>query len=304
MKSTNTITITSPYLFGDKVFEMPCEHKVSNKKKGKKSEVYPFQVKDAQKMIKFFKSHEMWTYYLVFVVGINMARRIGDTLSLKWEHFYDPYTGLLRDNILEIIEDKTDKLANPRINSACREAIKLYLEKTGIDPAENDYKNYVFIQITGNYKGRVITADAYRKNLKKVAKAIGVPYNVGTHSTRKTFGMLSRKLHPTDYDSMELLQTIYNHSDTKTTKNYIGLTKEKVDKYYDDMGEFFENYIEQDNEYKEDCVNPFITIELKDVREIVQMAYSEGIKNAKNADMNTHLRTINNILSEIDKKKK
>ena len=123
------------------------------------------------------------------------------------------------------------------------------LEKTGINPAENNYKDYVFVQTSGNYKGRVITDDGYRKGLKKAAVQVGIEYNIGTHSPRKTFGMISRMLHPNDYDSMELLQTIYNHSDTKTTNHYIGLTKKKIDTYYDDMGSFFDEYVTGDKKY-------------------------------------------------------
>ena len=271
-----------------------------NKKKGRKSEVYPFQLEDAKKMIQYFEDNEMWLQYMLFVFGINMARRVGDTLTLTWEHIYNPANGEIRDNILEIAEDKTDKLANPRINSAVRNAIALYIEKTGVDVTENNYHNFIFMQLTGTHKGNVITSDGYRKSLKKAADAVGVTYNVGTHSTRKTFGMISRMIHPNDYDSMELLQEIYNHSDTKTTSHYIGLTKQKVDQYYDDMGTFFDDYVIGNKEYKDVSEKPVISIEVSDLRDIIAMAYSEGQRNANNTDANIHIDTINEIMSIVD----
>lgn len=283
------------------IIEFPRqEKKTNNKKKGRKSEVYPFQLEDMKKMIEYFEENEMWLHYLLFILGCNMARRVGDTLNLTWEHLYNPQTGKIRDEILEIVEDKTDKLANPRINSACRNAIEKYIEKTGVKPEKNGYHEYVFMQLTGTHRGTVITSDGYRKALKKAADAIGITYNVGTHSTRKTFGMISRMIHPNDYDSMELLQTIYNHSDTKTTKHYIGLTKEKVNQYYDDMGGFFDDYVTGNKEYKEVSDKPVISIEVSDLRDIIAMAYSEGQRNANAAEASVHIEAINDIMGLVD----
>ena len=282
----------------DNVVQFPEKPKgQSNKKKGRKSEVYPFQLEDMKKMLDYYKEKEMWNHYLAFTLGCNMARRAGDTLGLTWEHFYNPQTGKLRDEILEIVEDKTDKLANPRINSACREAINLYIEKTGVDVTKNNYKELVFLQLSGTHKGKPLSYDGYRKALKKAALAVGITYNVGTHSTRKTFGMISRMLHPNDYDSMELLQTIYNHSDTKTTKSYIGLTKQKVDQYYDDFGTFFDDYVVGDKEYEGVSDKPVVSIEVSDLRDVIKMAY---FKDRTDADAMQAVESINEIMGIIE----
>lgn len=306
----NAMRITSP-LFPNQVivFNPPKEQKLkkdgtpknvkSNKKRGVKSEVYPFEVEDAKKVMDNFYENEMWQCYLIFVIQCNTARRIGDLLQLKWKHFFNPATGIIRADMLEIAEEKTDKLANPRINSACRKAIELYIEKTGFNPAD-DYEEFVFIQTKGNYKGRVLTADGYRKQLKKAAVEVGIEYNIGTHSARKFFGKMSRMLHPGDYDSMELLQTIYNHSDTKTTKHYIGLTKEKVDRYYDDMGEFFDDYVTGGKTYQDVAEKPIVSLDTNDLRDIISMAYKAGSDNAGNADPMVHIEAINEIMQMIE----
>lgn len=313
MNST-MIQITSP-LFPGQVFvtEEPIEEdapklkkdgtpkKVSqNKQKGKKSEVYPIEIEDMKKLIAYFKENYMWEHYLIFVLSCNMARRIGDTLSLTWGHIFNPANGQIRNDLLEIVEDKTDKLANPHINKACREAIQLYIEKTGVHPEKNNYSNPVFIQTSGNYRGRVMTDDGYRKALKKAAAAVGIEYNIGTHSPRKTFGMMSRMLHPGDYDSMELLQTIYNHSDTKTTKHYIGLTKKKIDAYYDDFGDFFGDYVTGDKTYQDVSEKPVVSIDANDLRDLITAAYKAGSENACNADPAVHVDAISQLMSMID----
>lgn len=271
-----------------------------NKLKGKKSEVYPFEVQDIKKMITYFKENELWIHFLIFILSCNMARRINDTLSLTWKHIFNPDTGKMREDLLEIIEEKTDKLANPKINSVCKDAINLYIEKTGCNPAENNFCEPVFMQLKGTYKGKVITDDGYRKALKKAAKAIGIEYNIGTHSTRKSFGMINRMLHPSDYDSMEILQTIYNHNDTKTTKHYIGLTKQKINKYYDDMASFFDDYIIGEKEYNLISETPVISIDSNDLRDVIKSAYEAGKNNSEEQDVSVHLEAINSLLSMVE----
>lgn len=306
--TNNIIQITSPLFPGQVIVsELPKMKKGGtpknvpcNKQRGKKSEVYPIQIEDMKKLIAYFAQNGMWQHYLIFVFSCNMARRIGDTLELTWEHVFNPANGQLRNDLMEIIEDKTDKLANPRINSACCEAINLYIERTGVDPAANGYKDHIFIQTSGNFKGRVITADGYRKGLKKAAVDLGIEYNIGTHSPRKTFGMMSRMLHPGDYDSMELLQTIYNHSDTKTTKHYIGLTKKKIDAYYDDFGSFFTDYVTGDKVYEDVAEKPIVSLDANDLREIIKAAYKAGADNADNADPMVHIDAINDLMAMIE----
>lgn len=279
--------------------------KPNNKKKGKKSEVYPFKtVEDIKKMLDCYIENEEWLHYLYFVLGLNLARRVNDMLSLRWFNFFNPANGEFRDDILEIAEDKTDKLANPRINSACKAAIKLYIEKTGCNPALENYSLPVFLQLSGNYKGRVMSDDGVLRALKKYAAKVGISYNVGTHSLRKTFGAMTRMLHPYDYDSMELLRTIYNHSDTKTTGRYIGLTKQKVDSYYDDMGNFFDNYVTGNQEFEQGSIAPIISLESNDLRDVIKAAYEAGQKNANTNESSVHIDAINEIITLAEELKK
>jgi integrase len=272
----------------------------TNKKKGKKSEVYPYEIEDAKRMLNFFKENNSWLHYLLLTFGCNMARRVGDTLSLKWYNIYEPETGKMRRDILEIQEDKTDKLANPRINKAVREAIELYIDNTGCNPSDNGYNNYIFLQLSGTHKGAILSESGHLKALKRAAKELGIEYNIGTHSARKFFGMMNRMLHPGDYDSMEILQTIYNHSDTKTTKHYIGLTKQKVDKYYDDMGDFYSDYIVGDKEYSQVADKPIVSLDTNDLRDIVKAAYEAGKENADTMDAMVHVDAITSIMDMIE----
>lgn len=273
----------------------------TNKKCGKKSEVYPYEIQDVKRLLEYFKEKNQWIHYLALTLSCNMARRIGDTLSFTWENIFDPETGKIRKDILEIQEDKTDKLANPHINSAVRNAIYLYIENTGCKPEKNNYQNPMFMQLSGTHRGTTLTDSGHLKALKKAAKELGIEYNIGTHSGRKFFGMMNRQLHPGDYDSMEILQTIYNHSDTKTTKHYIGLTKKKVDQYYDDMGNFFEDYITGEKEYTVAKDKPVISLDSNDLRDVIKAAYEAGKNNSNSTDAMTHVDAITNLMDMIEK---
>lgn len=271
-------------------------------KDSKKKEVYPFKPNDVKKMIEYFENNEKWIHYLLFIISCNMARRIGDTLSLRWYHFFDE-NGKFRENLLEIEEDKTDKLANPRINLAVQNAIKRYIKETHVDVSKNNYGEYVFLQLSGTHKGDALSRDGSLKAIKDAAKKCGITYNVGNHSTRKTFGMINRMLHPNDYDSMQILQSIYNHSSERATMHYIGLTKEKTDKYYDDMGDFFEGCVSGDKEITIDD-SPVVTLNSSDLRDIIKAAYDAGIENSGHVDYNVHIKALNSIMNIVDRLKK
>lgn len=277
---------------------------VHNKEKGRKSEVYNYTVEDAKKMLDYFVKNEQWIHYLVFVLSCNLARRNSDIRSLTWENFFNPATGEFRKDMKEFNEQKTGKSANPHINSAVRDAIRLYLEKTGCDPSTNNYKEPILMQLSGTHKGTVMSYDGCRKAIKKAAEEVGIEYNVGTHSARKTFGATTKMLHPGDYDAMELLQTIYNHSDQNTTKSYIGITKEKVDTYYEDYGDFFERYVTGDATFQEISDQPVISLDINDLRNIISVAYQMGRDNSDREDLSVHMDMFNRLMKMVDECKK
>ena len=111
-----------------------------NKKEGK-TEVYPFwYYEDIKNMMDYFKTKEMWHWYLVFNFGLLLGRRVSDTLSFKWSDFFYE-NGRMKDEV-EIKEQKTGKVTRPYVCGACKEAIKLYLDKTCIDPMES-YNDFI-----------------------------------------------------------------------------------------------------------------------------------------------------------------
>lgn len=257
-----------------------------NKKEGK-TEVYPFwYYEDIKNMMDYFKIKEMWHWYLVFNFGLLLGRRVSDTLSFKWSDFFYE-NGRMKDEI-EIKEQKTGKVTRPYVCGACKEAIKFYIDKTGIDPMES-YNDFI---ITTKQKSELLEnkeeysdkeyeklmwkatqsqAAAYRKQFKLAADASGIQYPVSTHSTRKSFGYFSVKLHPYDVTTIDKLQGIFQHSDRNTTLRYIGIAREDEIKLYNDMGQFIEDI---SNGKKPVIKNsPVIPLKAEDFREILSKCW-------------------------------
>lgn len=261
---------------------------MANKTKQKgKTEVYPFwYMEDIKNMMDYFKMKGMWHWYLAFNFGLLLGRRVSDTLSFKWSDFFYE-NGRMKDEI-EIKEQKTGKVTRPYVCEACKEALKLYIKKTGIDPMEN-YNDFIITtaqksQLLENkdeysedewnelfWKATQSQAAAYRKQFKIAADACEIQYAVSTHSTRKTFGYWSVKLHPYDVTTVDKLQGIFSHSDRNTTLHYIGIAREDEIKLYDDMGYFITDVV---NGKKPVIKNsPVVPLKAEDFREILSKCY-------------------------------
>ncbi len=262
-------------------------------KKTGKTEVYPFwYMEDIKNMIDYFKMKGMWHWYLAFNFGLLLGRRVSDTLSFKWSDFFYE-NGRIKDEI-EIKEQKTGKITRPYVCGACKEALQLYIDKTSVDPMEN-YNDYIITtaqksQLLENkeeyseeewnelfWKATQSQAAAYRKQFKIVADACGIQYAVSTHSTRKTFGYWSVKLHPYDVTTVDKLQGIFSHSDRNTTLRYIGISREDEMKLYNDMGDFITDVSNGERPVVKN--SPVVPLKAEDFREILSKCWDMARNN-------------------------
>lgn len=278
-------------------------------KQAGKTEVYPFwSMDDIKNMMDYFKMKRMWHWYLAFNFGLLLGRRVSDTLSFRWSDFFYE-NGRMKDEI-EIIEKKTGKVTRPYVCGACKEAIRQYIANTGADPMKN-YSDYIITtvqksQLLNNkekyseeeweklyWKAIQSQAAAYRKQFKIAADACGIQYPVSTHSTRKTFGYWTVKLHPYDVTTVDKLQGIFSHSDRNTTLHYIGIAREDEIKLYNDMGDFITDV---SNGKKPIIKNsPVIPLKAEDFREILSKCWDM----AQNGDDKFH--GINKLIGIAEK---
>lgn len=157
---------------------------------------------------------------LLIACGCFFGLRISDLLSLTWGH-------LLQSDRFELIEKKTDKKRIIKINSQLQKHIQDCYEK--INPT-NISSNCFISQKSCVYSIQRINA---------ILKEIKTKYNLkvnnfSSHSFRKSFG---RAVYNNAGDNSEMalvkLSELFNHSDIKTTRKYLGLRQEELLETYD-----------------------------------------------------------------------
>jgi len=276
--------------------ETPVAKKAS-KCKGKSCEVHELSIEDTKRVVEYFEQNNKWIHYLLFVTSYNLARRFSDMCKLTWEDFFNPQTGNFRENLKAIKEQKTGKYASPKINEAVKIAIGKYLCAVGYDPATDDYKREVFYQFTGTHKGSVLSYSGAMYALKDVMKKLNIERNLGTHSSRKTFGKTSIELHKTDPNAMQIVSRGFNHSSEAVTRRYTGVDREATEKYTSDMGDFWKDYIFGDKTYSPESDSPMMLLDNNDLRELITMAYQAGCQNANVTDPQIHIKAVNDVFS-------
>ena len=156
----------------------------------------------------------------MIALGSFFGIRISDILNLR-------FCDILNTDILLIIEKKTKKQRTIKINDQLKKHIlACYKEIKPLSP--NDY-------IFTSQKGSVYSV----QRINVVFKEIKVRYNLkiknfSTHSMRKTFG---RQVYNNAGSNAELalvkLSELFNHSDIRTTRKYLGLRSEELMEAYD-----------------------------------------------------------------------
>lgn len=160
--------------------------------------------------------------YALFVVGINVALRISDLLSLKWEDVLDE-NGKFK--VLELTEGKTKKKRKIKLNKPSKKALRELLKS--LDSYSMD--DYIFQSREGENKP--ITRHQALNVLKSAAEAVGVQENVGTHTLRKTWGYHAWK---NGFNPALIMETL-NHSNLSVTKRYLGIRQDEINNLYDSL---------------------------------------------------------------------
>lgn len=152
--------------------------------------------------------------YAMFVVGINIALRISDLLSLTWQ---DVATGTI-----DIEEGKTKKPRTIRLNKAALKALQELRDSL------DSPTGYIFKSREGN---KPITRQHANSILKQAAKAVGIKENIGTHSLRKTWGYQAWKK---GFNPALIMETL-NHSNLGITRRYLGIRQDEINGLYENL---------------------------------------------------------------------
>lgn len=158
---------------------------------------------------------------LLIGCGIFFGLRISDILQLSWDM-------LLDDSSFELIEKKTQKRREVRINKGFKKHIwDCYNALLITDKSEKCFKSR---------ERRVYSIQRINMLLKDIKKKYGIKSvkNFSTHSLRKTFGRhVYERADSNGETALVMLSELFNHSNIAITKRYLGLRKEEIMGCYD-----------------------------------------------------------------------
>lgn len=97
--------------FDDTYVDLWITSEVTMKTKQKgPTEVEPIRNgNEIKALMDYFRDNEEYENFTIFMLDILLARRIGDTLSLKWSDLYYE-NGARKDTLNTLVEQKTDKI--------------------------------------------------------------------------------------------------------------------------------------------------------------------------------------------------
>ena len=220
------VSYVNTVLMSNKITPMKVRMQVrkSTKDKLTKDEVLAIQSLQLTGRIGLVRDAFLLAFYL-------RGRRIGDVLTLQKKHV----------NAGRLIRDarKTEKEMNIRIVAEAMDIITRYAGKSEfyilplmtIDPIYDNPEN-------GRYRNAIKAKTALvNKYLKVITDMAGIEKNVSTHVARHTFAYLADQFGMTG----KRIQDMLEHSDLKTTENYIHDLKkgdvldESFDRFMDDF---------------------------------------------------------------------
>lgn len=266
---------------------------------------------DAKKISDWLEKNKRPLHKLLFDLELALGRRCGDILDSRWSAFFYP-NGKYREFWIPPVrtasetgheiagEQKTGKYIEIPIGEYIKYSIEKYCEITGCDPSENDYSNSIAIQYTGNYKGKELTYSGFLKPLKQASKECGMSYNVGTHSMRKTFGKNIIETSPDDPLAKSVVQDLFGHSSEKVTGRYIGIDREKRNGAVGRVDEKLCSTMIEGKEYRTPEQKYVISLKTSDLRQIIQLAYNEGLNAQNGENLNEHLDR-GNLIADSNK---
>lgn len=148
------------------------------------------------------------------IVGVNLGLRISDLLSLK-------HRDLTNDTLI-IIEKKTSKRRELKLNQSIKDAYAIYRDHLGLVSGDD----YLFM----SQKKTTFSNRQVNRLLQSVYGTASK--NISTHSLRKTFGRRVWENDQCSERSLIMLSKIFNHTSVATTRIYLGIQQEELDNIY------------------------------------------------------------------------
>ena len=164
-----------------------------------------------------------YKFCLLITIGMTTGLRISDILSLR----YQDLTG----EHLEVTEKKTKKYRKIPINPQLRETmVRISNKLPVVDPTQ-----FIFMN---RWNTKPISSQYVNWKLKELMKKYQVVKDIQkikSHSLRKSFGRRIWENSGRSERGLIMLNEIFNHSNIRTTKIYLGIREKELFDVYQNL---------------------------------------------------------------------
>lgn len=196
---------------------------------------------DIKAIQNFYLTNFRYRDYMMFTVGICTGFRISDLTSLNISDVLNE-DGSFKEYI-DITEKKTGKRSsNPDDKCIITEAMKIAIATYLRHHKVRDYNEPLMYSRKPDCNGEHrIKEESGWRIIKQAQRALGLTYNLGSHSMRKTFANIAAccgRESNIDMNKLLQIQHMLKHSDYKTTMRYLNLNSIFTSRARTDVSDF------------------------------------------------------------------
>lgn len=175
---------------------------------------------------------------MLIVLGICTGLRVSDLVRLRLGDIVCT-DGTFRLG-LDTVMKKTHGVVHVNFNKVCYQAVLDWLRSIGKNPEHLCVADLDMWLANKDKAGTVAVAeDRLYRVIKKAAADAGIPYNVGSHTMRKTFSRIWYENNKSNPNAIYVLQKMLGHKSIESTLHYICVAKEESRKFAGTMEEVF-----------------------------------------------------------------
>ncbi len=163
--------------------------------------------------------------WAIWTIGVSLGLRVSDLFRIKMKYILNDDKKTFRKRLI-VFEKKTDKLNNCLITESVIDAVTKYLDS--ID-WKFELDDYLFQSQKTNGK---LCEEYGWKIISDAGKALNFPFNVGSHTMRKSFANIAACLDTStiDMNAITKIQGLLNHSSQEVTMRYLNTFQDMYDR--------------------------------------------------------------------------
>lgn len=175
---------------------------------------------------------------MLITLGICTGLRVSDLVRLRLGDIVCT-DGTFRLGV-DTVMKKTHGVVHINFNKVCYTAVMDWLRSIGRNPEHLRVRDLDMYLANKDKDATVAVAeDRLYRIIKKAAADAGIPYNVGSHTMRKTFSRIWYENNKSNPNAIYVLQKMLGHKSIESTLHYICVAKEESRKFAGTMEEVF-----------------------------------------------------------------